>query len=199
VFKMKRVLVMSLALVALAGCGRKEAAKAPAPNAQTSGDQASGAAVSPPSPTAPPPRKPGLWRQTVSSDKTSQTTRICLDASVDKVMNWWGARAGKSACTENTITQRAGGGWDFHAVCETGPGGRTVSTGQASGDFSAHYTVDMTSVTTGAPAPLANGTRKIKIDAAWQGPCPADMKPGDMALPGGMKINLLEVMKKTGK
>jgi hypothetical protein len=199
VFKMKRVLVMSLALVALAGCGKKEVGKAPAANAQTSDDHASGAVPAAPSPTAPPPRKPGLWRQTVSSDKTSQTTRICLDASVDKVMNWWGAQADKSACSENTITPRAGGGWDFRAVCETGPGGRTVSTGQASGDFGSRYTVDMTSVTTGAPAPLANGTRKIKIDAAWQGPCPPDMKPGDMALPGGMKINLLSVMGKAGK
>jgi hypothetical protein len=191
---------MSLALVALAGCGKKEAAKAPAaPNAQASGGQASGAAPATSWPTAPPPRKPGLWQQTVSSDKTNQTTKICLDARVDQVMSWWGAQAGKSACSENTITPRAGGGWDFKAVCETGPGGRVVSTGQATGDFGSHYTVDMTSITTGAPVALANGTRKIKIDATWQGPCPADMKPGDMALPGGVKINLLEVMGKAGK
>jgi hypothetical protein len=31
----------------------------------------------------------------------------------------------------------------------------------------------------------------MTLDATWKGPCPADFKPGDMELPGGMKINML--------
>jgi hypothetical protein len=38
-----------------------------------------------------------------------------------------------------------------------------------------------------------NGSHKMVLDAVWQGPCPAGFKPGDMELPGGMKINVLEM------
>jgi hypothetical protein len=31
------------------------------------------------------------------------------------------------------------------------------------------------------------------MEATWQGPCPADMKPGDMAMPNGMKINMMDM------
>ena len=56
----------------------------------------------------------------------------------------------------------------------------------------------MTSTTTGGPLPQANGVHKIAIEATWQGPCPADMKPGDMEMPGGMKINMNDAMSGKG-
>jgi hypothetical protein len=31
------------------------------------------------------------------------------------------------------------------------------------------------------------------IEAAWQGACPSDFKPGDMEIPGGVRINLLDM------
>jgi hypothetical protein len=36
----------------------------------------------------------------------------------------------------------------------------------------------------------ANGTHDMEMTGTWEGPCPADMKPGDMLLPGGVKVNL---------
>ena len=36
----------------------------------------------------------------------------------------------------------------------------------------------------------ANGTQDMEMKGTWEGACPADMKPGDMLLPGGVKVNL---------
>nr|QQZ49522.1 hypothetical protein JKL49_21540 [Phenylobacterium glaciei] len=38
-----------------------------------------------------------------------------------------------------------------------------------------------------------NGPHKITVEAAWQGACPEGYKPGDMSLPGGIKINILDL------
>jgi hypothetical protein len=51
--------------------------------------------------------------------------------------------------------------------------------------------VAIDSVTTGGSMAQMNGPHHIEIVADWKGACPADMKPGDMTLPGGMKINML--------
>jgi hypothetical protein len=50
--------------------------------------------------------------------------------------------------------------------------------------------VELTSSTSGSPMPQANGVQhKTMIEATWEGPCPADMKPGDMEV-NGFKMNL---------
>ena len=45
----------------------------------------------------------------------------------------------------------------------------------------------------GASARHMNGVHAMTIEATWKGPCPADLKPGDMVLPGGMKINMMQI------
>ena len=149
-------------------------------------------------PMTPPPRKPGLWTQTVTTAEMKQSTKICLDASTEQKMKLWGAQAGKSDCSQQSMTPHLGGGWDFHSVCNMGQSGTVTSDGTARGDFNSHYTVEVTSTTTGGPMPQANGVHKISIEATWQGPCPADMKPGDMEMPGGMKINMNDAMSGKG-
>jgi hypothetical protein len=185
---MKRAIAISaVALLALAACQKK---------AQTETAAATGAATAPEAstgPSTPPPRKPGLWTQTISTGQMQQTTRICLDAATEKALAWWGAQAGKQTCAQQSITPQPGGGWTFHSVCASPSGGSVASDGTASGDFGSHYRVEATSTTSGGPMPQANGVHKMTLDATWQGPCPADMKPGDMQLPGGVKINMAEV------
>ncbi len=182
--------VCCVAVLALAACSKKTE------TAQT-GTAANTTATAPAAATAPmtpPSRKPGLWEQTVSTDQMKQTTRMCLDEAVDAKMKWWGGKTGKSECTEQKITPHPGGGWDFHAVCPMGESGTVTSDGSATGDFGSHYTVNVTSTATGSPMPQANGVHKIAIDAVWKGPCPADMRAGDMELPGGMKMNMMDAM-----
>jgi hypothetical protein len=192
---MKRaILVTAAALLALAACSKKTETAATGTTAPATAAATVTAEAAPAAPAAPPSRKAGLWEQKISTDKMSQTMKMCLDAAADQKMKWWGSQApsGKSGCAQQSVTPHLGGGWDFHAVCAMGESGTITSDGSATGDFSSHYKVEVTSVTSGSPIAQANGPHKTSIEATWTGPCPADMKPGDMELPGGMRINTLE-------
>jgi len=184
------IAISTLALIALGACSKKPeiAASAPARAAPASGPAAS--------PAGPPSRKAGLWTQSIVSDKMQQTIKMCLDAAADAKMKWWGSsQAGRSAsCTEEKVTPRLGGGWDFHSVCRTGATGTVTSDGSAMGDFGSHYKVEVNTVTAGSTMQQANGPRTVSIEATWEGPCPADMKPGDIELPGGMRLNAMGEM-----
>ncbi|MFL5297200.1 MAG: DUF3617 domain-containing protein [Phenylobacterium sp.] len=185
----RRILVcgvlLSGAALALAGCSK------PADKA-ASGAPAAGSAATPAAavaPAGPPAPKAGLWEQTIASDQMHQTMKMCLGEPAEQKAKWWGGDARHSDCAEQRVTPRVGGGWDIHAVCQ-GPDGTKIATdGSATGDFGGHYHVEMTAVTTGSPMPQANGAHKMAIDSAWKGPCPAGMKPGDMEMPGGMRIS----------
>lgn len=175
----RAVLVMSAAALALSACNKPEKAAEPAKPFQPS--------------STPPKRKPGLWEQRVSNGEFVQVTRICLDEATDAKLSWWGTQASKGVCEKNLASARTDGGWQFSSVCDMGTGGKTTTSGVATGDFNSHYQIVAESSTEGAGAPQMNGPHKMTIDAQWQGACPADMKGGDMALPGGLKINLLDV------
>jgi len=174
------VLVISAMTLALSACEKPE---------KKAADQAKPFQPS----STPPQRRPGLWEQRVSNGDFVQVSRLCVDAATDARLSWWGTQASKDICEKNIASARTDGGWQFSSVCDMGSGGKTTTSGVATGDFNAHYQITAESSTVGAAAPQMNGLRKMTIDAAWQGPCPADMKGGDMALPGGLKINLLDV------
>jgi hypothetical protein len=92
-------------------------------------------------------------------------------------------------CSQQKVKPVAGG-WEFESVCSVpGAGGTVTSHGSATGDFSSKYVVKVHSTTTGSSIPQANGEHDIQMSATWEGPCPADMKAGDMLLPGGVKMS----------
>lgn len=193
-FEMRKALALTaVSLVALSACNRKpaQAPHPPAPpgSAPTSG---AGAPAAPAAPVALPERTPGLWEQKVSSRGMTQASRICLDKATEARFTWWGQSAGKSGCSHTTVTPRAGGGWSFASSC-VGENGKTETRGEVTGDFAKAYKVSAQSTISGARAPSMNGTHAMTLEARWQGPCPAGMQPGDMLLPGGMKINLLQI------
>lgn len=171
----------ALILLALAACSR------PAEPVRTP----EGQAFQPSS--APPRRKPGLWEQRVSNGDFVQVSRVCLDAATEARLNWWGGQATQDVCEKNLFSARVAGGWQVSSVCDMGSGGKVTTSGVVTGDVNAHYQLTAESSTVGAEAPQMNGIRRMVVDAAWQGPCPADMKPGDMSLPGGIRINLLDM------
>lgn len=198
---MKRVALVSLAaMLALAACSKKPETPGGGPTSATASvtttTTASAATGVTTSVSADPPRRrAGLWEQTLSTSGMHQVTKICLDDSVEKTTHWWGAQAGQSACTHQQVSRKLGGGWEFSSTCSMGDAGTVTSHGVASGDFTANYAMDIDSTTSGSPMPEANGVHKMKLEGVWRGPCPADLKPGDMVLPGGMKMNLAQAMK----
>jgi hypothetical protein len=54
--------------------------------------------------------------------------------------------------------------------------------------------VVMNSVTSGAPMAAMNGASTTTITATYAGACPAGTRPGDMTMPGGIKVNMLSAM-----
>ena len=183
---MTRILICAAAVLALAACGKKDAAGGAA-DADTA---ATPAAVKAPVSMTPPARKAGLWEQTISTGKMVQTSRICFSDELNKKMTVWGQQGGKTDCSEQSFS-RTLTGWKFRSTCDLGASGTIHSEGETKGDFGSHYTVNMKSSTTGAAAAQMNGEHTMTLKATWKGPCPADFKPGDMELPGGMKINML--------
>lgn len=145
-----------------------------------------------------PSRKAGLWKQTIASAKGGKAqpplvSTICMDAKVDKAMSVFGQNAGQSSCSSNTVS-RTPTGYKFGSVCKFAGAGTITSQGTASGDFNTNYKVVMNSVTTGASMAAMNGATSTTIAATWAGACPAGTKPGDMTMPGGIKINMLSAM-----
>lgn len=192
-FEMRKALALTaVSLVALSACNRKPA-QAPHPPAPPGSAPTSGAATAPALPVALPARTPGLWEQKVSSRGMTQASRICLDAATEARFSWWGQNAGQGACSHTKVTPRVGGGWTFASSCDMGENGRTETRGEVTGDFAKAYKVSAQSTISGARAQSMNGTHAMTLEASWQGPCPAGMRPGDMVLPGGMKINLLQI------
>jgi hypothetical protein len=189
-------LLSAVALTALAACGKKPEREA-APSAQAPGAQAPATAAVPA--MTPPKRKPGLWEQTISMSEMTQKSSICIDEAVENAMGWWGQQTTKDMCAKQSVTRALDGSWHVESECSMGSGGTTVTKGVASGDFNSSYKMEAETVTSGAAAPQMNGSHKMTLTAAWQGPCPPGMKPGDMQLPGGMKINMLELAKASKK
>ncbi|MBP6547122.1 MAG: hypothetical protein KA220_10425, partial [Phenylobacterium sp.] len=87
----------------------------------------------------PPARKPGLWEQRVSTGDFVQVSRICLDADTDAKISFWGSQATRDMCEKNVFSARVAGGYQFSSVCDMGSGGKTTTSGTATGDFNSKY------------------------------------------------------------
>src|SRR5947209_20222007 len=93
--------------------------------------------------------------------------------------------------------QQSGGTITVDSVCKIGPA-TTTSHGVVSGDFNSAYTVKVTSKREGGPAVPgmpADGTTNMSMEAKWLSACKADQKPGDMIMPGGQKVNIVDLQR----
>lgn len=187
----KAQFLVLVGLAALAACERKPGGAPKPPSPPNSGPAASAPAAV--QPASLPDRAPGLWAQTVSSDGVTQTSQLCLDKTVAERFTVWGQNAGREGCAPAKVAARAGGGYDFTAACDLGEAGRSSTTGSVTGDLARAYKVSAEHTVTGAKAPQMNGRHAMTLEAAWKGPCPAGMAPGDVRLPGGVTLNMLKI------
>ncbi len=184
--------VIGLCLLTLSACNRnaaKNEAEAPSPAVEGAEAPMPGQTDAP----AGPRRRAGLWEQRLSTGGIVQVTRICIDDALEARLSWWSQQATNETCEKNLVSRRTDGGWQLSSVCDMGSGGKTTTSGVARGDFSTRYVITGESSTVGAAAPQMNGTRTVSIEAVWQGACPEGFGPGDMELPGGIRMNLLDM------
>ena len=147
-----------------------------------------------------PARKPGLWelKMDVEGRKMPVTTmKQCTDAASDKIMNAnFGGPAIQEACSKQDMTKTATG-MIVDSVCKFGEG-TTTTHAVITGNFDSAYTVDVSSKREGGraiPGMPADGSSHMTIAAKWLGPCAAGQKPGDVTMPNGMTMNVLEIQK----
>ena len=69
-----------------------------------------------------------------------------------------------------------------------------TSHGEITGDFNSAYTVKSATHSERGPAGVPRDSTTT-IEAKWLGACKADQKPGDIMMPGGMKMNIKDMEK----
>ncbi|MGR4864385.1 DUF3617 domain-containing protein [Caulobacter sp. LARHSG274] len=174
-------------VAAMAGCGEKPAAKAPAEGAATTAPAAAPAKVFQ---AAAPRRKPGLWTQTMALQGFSRTFRYCVDETSDQKLGLW-SQDGGGRCRQEQMTRGPEGDWTIVSSCDLGAAGQNRSNIHVTGDFDSRYVMDIAATTTGAAQPTMNGEHKMTMTAEWSGACPSGWTAGDMEMPGGRRMNLL--------
>jgi|SRR5262245_11357180 len=143
-----------------------------------------------------PPRQPGHWELTLTLEDGSAAPQViqqCVDAASDELLHTFGGLTiGGTTCTS---TQRKDGA-NLHVdtVCKVDD--KITATLQTvfTGDFNASYTVRATTRVEGEPAATKTPPRTILIAAKWLGACKPDQRPGDIILPEGKRMNVIEFM-----
>jgi hypothetical protein len=140
-----------------------------------------------------PARKAGLWEIASSASGRSMKMQQCIDASTDQALQSRGGAAGGNDCSKRDV-QRSGSTMAVDSVC-TVAGKAVTSHIVINGSFDSEYTMNITSQSAGVPG----GQSVVTLKAKWLGPCAADQKPGDMIMPNGMKMNILNMPKGRGQ
>jgi Protein of unknown function (DUF3617) len=145
-----------------------------------------------------PVRKAGLWEMKVvrtGSPMPDMPMQHCTDETTDKEMSAAASPMAKDVCSKQDI-QKTATGYVSDSVC--GVAGVTVTShAEITGDFNSAYTVKSTSHSEHGPGGAPRDTTST-IEAKWLGACKADQKPGDIMMPGGMKMNIKDMEKLKG-
>jgi Protein of unknown function (DUF3617) len=139
-----------------------------------------------------PARKPGLWEVTLNLAGGKMPPRVmkfCTDAETDAALYKLGMNAAQGMCRRNDI-QRSGNIVTMDSECKLGD---VTLTSHAVMTFTgdAAYHTDIQSHFN--PPMAGHSESSMTQEAKWAGACPADMQPGDMTGPNGMKMNLKSV------
>jgi hypothetical protein len=96
----------------------------------------------------------------------------------------------KEICAQQNM-QKTPTGMVIDSTCNIA-GIASTSHTEINGDFNSAYTVSVKSThpAIGGGAPKETN---MTMDAKWLGACKPDQKPGDMIMPGGIKINIKDM------
>jgi hypothetical protein len=135
----------------------------------------------------PPFTKEGLWEATTShtmAGKTTQMTmKICQNHATQQKDRDLSAQLRQKDQCVHTTTQSVPGIYLSDKKCTTGPNAGSASKSTLTFQGDTAYRLDM-HVTSNSGAESA-----MNIDAKYLGPCPPDMKPGDVVTADGKKFN----------
>jgi hypothetical protein len=141
-----------------------------------------------------PIRKAGLWEMKIARNGSSSDTTIqqCTDEASDKELVTTFSPMSKEICSKKDIEKTATG-YVSDSVC--GAAGVSIAShAEITGDFNSAYTIKSKSHTQGGPAAI-QGDHETTVEAKWLGACKPDQKPGDIIMPGGLKMNIHDLDK----
>ncbi|PAY07063.1 hypothetical protein CK489_14695 [Bradyrhizobium sp. UFLA03-84] len=144
-----------------------------------------------------PIRKAGLWEMKMvrtGGQIPEVTMQHCTDETTDKEMSTAASPLAKQVCAKQDV-QKTATGYVSDSVCGIA-GVNVTSHAEIIGDFNSAYTVKSTSHSEGGPSGAHDAT--MTIEAKWLGACKSDQKPGDIIMPGGMKMNIKDMEKLKG-
>jgi hypothetical protein len=137
-----------------------------------------------------PVRKAGLWQIMMSvAGRGGQSIEQCVDAATDQMLQSNAGPFAQGACTKRDI-ERSGGRMIVDSSCTVAGKTATAHT-VITGDFNSAYTMTVTSRSDALRGTAMNMT----LEAKWLGPCTAGQKPGDVIMPGGLKVNIRDLQK----
>jgi len=144
-----------------------------------------------------PTRKAGLWEIKMGGGPQGGVTmQQCTDAATDKALTSSAGAAGQQDCSKRDI-KKTSSGMVIDSVCTIA--GRSINSHiEVTGSFDSAYTMTISSDAGGARPAGVPGQITVTMDAKWLGACKADQRPGDMIMPGGMKINVTDMQRLRG-
>ena len=141
-----------------------------------------------------PTRKAGLWEVTLhmaSGNMPTQTMKFCTDAATDAELYKFGMNAAQGMCSRYDL-HRNGNVATVDTECKMGEMKMTShSVMTFTGDTAYNTVIQSRS----DPPMMGRAESTMTQEAKWTGPCPADMKPGDLVGPNGMKMNMKSIGK----
>lgn len=141
-----------------------------------------------------PARKPGLWEVTVRSVNDpaarSQTVQQCTAKDSEGVM-LLAVVPGQEHCHDAKV-RRSGGRHEVRTVCYVHDN-RVDATVELSGDLQSAYR-GVFEVKYAKPVRFNPG--RTEFEGRWLGACKAGQQPGDMVLPNGATVNVVEDRKR---
>jgi hypothetical protein len=138
-----------------------------------------------------PLRKAGLWdiKMSFEGRAGNQSVQQCVDPETDAIMQSSASNIGSQNCSKRDVV-KSGDKMTIDSVC-TVAGKDATSHAVVTGSFDSAYTMTVASKSDAGPI-------NMTIAGKWLGPCEAGQKPGDLILPGGMKINLRDMGGRAG-
>jgi Protein of unknown function (DUF3617) len=148
-----------------------------------------------------PARKAGLWEVTTTLEKPKGvpafTSKMCLNSATDRDLLDYGLKLTAGKCRSLTA-ERQGQSYVIEADC-TVAGAASKTKTVITGDFGSAYTLRMEGTVEGATGGGKGPQPSLMTQTAnWKSAeCPG-MKPGDMTMPGGLKVNVKQLKALSG-
>jgi Protein of unknown function (DUF3617) len=147
-----------------------------------------------------PKRKSGLWE--INMDRSSARSKDgkgpgkgvvtqCVDQAKDDAFHQMGLQMAREMKCTWTPLLRTPAGLSNESTCDLGTT-KTRSKTVITGDFNTVYKME---IHTRYDPPMAGLTEGTTImEGKWIGACKPGQRPGDMTMPGGMTMNIYDMM-----